>query len=364
MPDTTVVYFDSTMTGAPSLPRTAGAGIGVLDACLVDGFGGVTLDSLSVTDNVATGTYSMGHGFTMQGLTGPVILIAGASPSGLNGRWRVTVTSNTQFTFTTTGIANQTASGAITAKRAPAGFEKVYSGTNKAAYRSLNITGTGCLLRVDDADTLSALIKGYLTMSDVDTGTEPFPAAATYWRKIDTNRTTAPWWLIADDKAFWLFNVTNLNDVPAGGMYFGDLCQMVSPTDLYGCGLIGGSSSGSSLGSVGSTSAAAIVRSYSGLVGAVNLYRIVHQMWSYVANPCPVNGGLLFSQAEAWESITTGRALPRGMMPGCYRPLNAESTISDQIIDNPLGLTDRTLKVFNGADSSSRFGFDLTGPWR
>jgi len=59
MPDTSVVYFDSTMTGAPALSGTAGTLIGLLDACLQDGFGGVTLDSLVVASNVATATYSL-----------------------------------------------------------------------------------------------------------------------------------------------------------------------------------------------------------------------------------------------------------------------------------------------------------------
>ena len=43
-----VVYFTSTMSGAPTLTNTAGSLIGILDACLVDGLGSVTLDSLVV----------------------------------------------------------------------------------------------------------------------------------------------------------------------------------------------------------------------------------------------------------------------------------------------------------------------------
>ncbi len=79
---TAVKYYDSTMSGAPSLSGTAGALVGVLDACLVDGFGSVTVDSLTVASNVATATISGGHQFAMIGNTGPVITIAGANPSG------------------------------------------------------------------------------------------------------------------------------------------------------------------------------------------------------------------------------------------------------------------------------------------
>ena len=119
-----VRFYDSTMSGAPALSGTAGALIGVLDGCLVDGFGSVTVNSLVVASNVATATVSAGHQFAMIGNTGPVIRIEGATPSGLNGDWRVTVTGATTFTFATTGISDQTATGMITAKRAPAGFEK------------------------------------------------------------------------------------------------------------------------------------------------------------------------------------------------------------------------------------------------
>ena len=114
MPDTTVRYYDVTMSGAPALSGTAGALIGVLDACLVDGFGSVTLDSAAVASNVATRSISTGHGFAMIGDTGSVIRIAGATPSGLNGDWRVaSVPGSTTFTFVTSGISDQTASGTI-----------------------------------------------------------------------------------------------------------------------------------------------------------------------------------------------------------------------------------------------------------
>jgi hypothetical protein len=66
-----IKYFDSTMAGAPSMADAAGNLVAVLDACLVDGVGSVTLDSLVVAGDVATGTLSTGHGFTMAGLTGP-----------------------------------------------------------------------------------------------------------------------------------------------------------------------------------------------------------------------------------------------------------------------------------------------------
>lgn len=144
MLDASVRYYDSTMAGAPALSGTPGALISVLDACLKDGFGTVTLNSLVVAGNVATGTVNAGHGFTMVGgAVGPVITIAGATPAGLNGTWRIaSVPNSTTFTFATSGIADQTATGTITAKRAPLGFSKVFSGTNKAVYRADDVASS------------------------------------------------------------------------------------------------------------------------------------------------------------------------------------------------------------------------------
>ena len=64
-----------TDAGVPQLSGTAGALITVLDACLVNGYGSVTLDSITVTSNVATCTKSTGHGFTALGTVGPVIRV-------------------------------------------------------------------------------------------------------------------------------------------------------------------------------------------------------------------------------------------------------------------------------------------------
>ena len=116
--DTTVRHYMSTMYGANTLSGQVGSLIALLDSCIT-GFGSVTLTSpkLVVASNVATATVSGGHHFVMQGATGPVITIAGASPSSLNGDWRIaSVPNSTTFTFNTVGIADQTATGTITAQ--------------------------------------------------------------------------------------------------------------------------------------------------------------------------------------------------------------------------------------------------------
>lgn len=89
-----------------------------------------------------------------------------------------------------------------------AGWEKVYSGTNKAVYRAP--TGNRFYLRVDDSAATSARIVSYETMSDVDTGTGPCPTAAqlsggVYWEKSDTASASArPWFMLIKDGFFHL----------------------------------------------------------------------------------------------------------------------------------------------------------------
>lgn len=383
MTDTTVVYFDSTMTGAPSLSGTAGALIGVLDACLQDGVGSVTLDSLVVTDNVATATDSSGHGFTMQGNTGPVILIAGATPSGLNGRWRVTVTRTTEFTFTTSGISNQTATGTITAKRAPAGFTKVYSGTNKAAYRADCVTGTRLYLQVNDTTTTYTNVSGYESMSDVDTGTDAF-GSSTYWRKSNVaDSSTRPWALFGDSRAFYLFpywysNNTNVTE----GCFFGDICSYRLAGDPYGCALIGSTINGSAYPGGNSPGqnefkalskydivAHKIARDHTQLRKNKSFGKLGHFLngslmggMSDFAYPDPMNNSFMVAPV----SISESAVVIRGTLPGLYAPFHYVAPANGSIIDQ-MGESEKTLITIMLGDEVGNYGvaaLDITGAWR
>lgn len=86
-------------------------------------------------------------------------------------------------------------------------WEKVFSGTNKAAYRAFS--GERYYLRVDDSSAQSAAVRGFATMSDVDTGTGQFPTGTQQtnfnWFKSNTADSTARTYLgIATDRFFLL----------------------------------------------------------------------------------------------------------------------------------------------------------------
>ena len=169
-----VKWITSEMRGAPVLNGTPGTLIAVLDAFLLTGWGAATAISVEVLDGVGTAIFNAGITFTQHA----VVAISGATPAALNGEARVLTSAGDRITFET-DAPNGTATGSIVFKFAPqGGWEKAFSGTNKAVYRSTDAQSAKHCLRVDDAGTTTARVVGYEAMSDVDSGVGPFPTAA------------------------------------------------------------------------------------------------------------------------------------------------------------------------------------------
>lgn len=134
--------------------------------------------------------------------------------------------------------------------KAAAGWSKAFTGTNTAAYRMATSGNTGFYLNVNDAapgaaGAREARLRGYETMSAIDTGTGPFPtvsqaATGVFVRKSTTADATArAWTLIADDATFYLFTETGdvVSPVACCSAMFGDF-ESYTPGDLYNCALI------------------------------------------------------------------------------------------------------------------------------
>lgn len=203
-----VKWFSSDMRGAPTINGTAGALIAALDACLITGFGPVAPTGITVSGGIATATLPSGQSFMQHA----VVLVSGATPSALNGEQRVLTASSTQITFATTA-ADGAASGTIEIRYAPVGqWEKVYTGTNKAVYRSLDVACPRHYLRVDDTGTTVARVRGFESMTDVDTGTGPFctdtqMSGGGYWHKSTVASATANKWRLYGDSQVVLVGV-------------------------------------------------------------------------------------------------------------------------------------------------------------
>lgn len=377
--------------GHPVMSGLAGALIGVLDGCLLNGWGLKSVDSLVVASNVATVTINAGHSFEV----GSMALIAGATPSGLNGDKKVLTVSTTQVTFATTGISDQTATGSITAKVSPLGWAKPFSGTNLAAYTSTDAGSYGMLLRVDDTGTTDARVVGYESMTDINTGSGAFPTAAQLsggqyaGKSFQTTSTARNWILVGDERLFYLWVETDITF--AGLMWaFGDMLSYNS-ADLW-CATLsaqnssqvayGGASSDQCLSYSSVTAQPYMPRPSYGQPGAIKTQRVGGMVWvvgsgaasgtaSYSSSmlkfPNSADNALLLTHAHM---VVSGQGL-RGRYPGYYH-CPQDLTLSginhrDRYASMPdvPGRTGMVLR--HGGPGFSPSGYsvlDITGPWR
>ena len=247
---TQVRNFSSTDPNAPVLSGTAGSLIALLDALLVTGYGLAAPTGITVAAGVATVNYSSGHSF----VAGSVALIAGATPAALNGEKRVLTVGTNTITFAAPGVPDGPATGTLTSRVAPAGWEKAFTGTNVAVYRSLAPESTKLFIRVDDSGTTTARVVGYETMSDLNTGTAAFPlagqlAGGVWGGKSDqANATARPWRIVATDRTVYMWaspSVASGNQVTGFTQAFGDTRSYRSG-DAFAC-FVSGARAGSSV---------------------------------------------------------------------------------------------------------------------
>lgn len=377
---TSVKYFHSELPGAPVLSGTAGSRIAVLDACLLNGWGLLTASGVVVASGVATATFTASHSFEPH----TVVLVAGASVPEINGEQRVTTTASLSISWPAPGVADGPVSGTITIKLAPAGWQKL-SGTNKAAYKSGNVSASGCWIQIDDTAPRWARLRAFDAMTDVDTGTGPTPSDAQksgglYIAGSDTASSAARKWIVvATDKAVILMVSHYNNNQDYAPSYFGDFPSLKSG-DAYNCMLTADPSDNSQYPYVGylplvqhdGTGGVYIVRSYTqvgesipgtlrkpglvGLSGGSNL----------PIGPNPINNSLELCPTLLYEQTGTS-ANRRGSIPGVYGIPHALGAGygNKTTLTAPLGLPGRTLLFVQNYSNGGggRYAIDITGPW-
>lgn len=391
---TSVKYYASTMPGAPVLSGTAGALATILDACLVDGWGLKTVDTLVVAGGVATANISTGSA----AVAGGVVLVSGATPAGLNGEKRVIAAATNTVTFDATGISDQTATGTITMKNAPLGWTRAFTGTNVRSFKG-GASGTGFYLRVDDTGPNSARVVGYEVMTDVNTGVSPFPtdaqrAGGGHWPKSEAaSSASRPWMIVGDDRGFYIHS-NHHSSIPGYGItvYFGDILSVLG-SDPYSCALhamgqvatvslSGSTTEGLGYSNGTTASAAHLARSYTGVGGSTQTlegYDMVlpsassgisgTQGTNSIPYPNPPDNSLLLSPFRISE---LGSKVLRGVFPGFYAVPQAVPdgvfSFADAVtgISALPGRTLRATKQYNtgGGTSNGTAFIDTTGPWR
>lgn len=328
---TNVKIFKSTDGGAPLLSGTVGHLLNVFDAVLVNGYGSKTI---TITRDGTTATASStAHGF----VTGQCLLIAGADQAEYNGEFYITVTGDDAFTFTVANSPATPATGTITAKIAPAGWTKAYSGTNKAAYRTL--AGNQMYWRVDDSGTTSARTVAYEAMTGIDAGTNAFPtdiqvSGGLYLPKSNVADTSSRVWIIlATDRLVHVFiNTSATAGLLCGTSCFGDI-KSFAGSDLFGTLLIAqtGASTYTALAAMSgyptTTTGCYMARAYTQVGGsiAIGKHADAGKLGSLTANiggsglayPNPADGGLYLAPLFLHEAGTV-----RGTLPGVWAPLH------------------------------------------
>lgn len=385
-----IYTFDSTQAGAPVLSGTAGALATVLKACLVDGFGAGAVVSLVVTAGVAKATYSASHPFRV----GAVGRFAGATPMGLNGDKLIVATTANSASFAAPGVPDGQATGSITSRMAPAGWQELFAGTatNVFVVKPSVVEATGCVLRVDDSGTTNARVRGYESMSDAVTGVGPMPldvqvAGGLWWSKSGTAGATArPWYVCADERAVYLAVA------PQGGdrysvVFAGDIASCKSG-DAYSFALTGNQSD-----QVGATAVpdgccgyshrnarggAYLARAHTGIGQAVAAQRIgAHHNgasadvyagtagYSQGMYPNGPNNGLLSGVLELYATAGV-----RGRLPGLLHPIQDCSTAfaTGAVVDGTDDFLGRRLLGIRtapptGAQTPGTVFLDTTGPW-
>ncbi|WP_315127199.1 hypothetical protein [Comamonas antarctica] len=388
--------FSEDMVGAPVLNGVAGSLISLLDACLVYGFGLKSADSVTVSGGIATMNFSSGHSFRAHSIA----LVAGATPSVINGEQRILSTTTTTATFATSA-PDGTATGAITAKVAPLGWTKVFTGTNKAVYKASAPEASGAFLRVDDTGVSgganTARVRMYEVMTDVDTGINPAPAdgrvvgGGLYWIKAwSSSANSVRWALVGDDRTFYFapmpYSQIASSATVSGVWGFGDLISYRSgdpyPGFLTGDSVEFNGNANATLGYAAGDgdSSTQLMRPVSGIGNSVPAARRAltgsgssgadSAMGRY---PCPANNGLLLTQITLGQMPMSTNG-PRGVVPGAlYVPqtgTNSGQFPRGSIIDGTGAFVGKkiysipTTTAISDSSDDRAFFFDLTGPWR
>lgn len=416
----TVKLFRSNQIGAPQLTGRVGKLIDVLDAVLVNGYNQQDVSSLARVGSIATIVLADKHDFEK----GDYCTFGNSTDPLHNGEFLVeSVVSAYSFTVAMDASSSNSKQGNMVCKRSPAGFLKLYQGTNKAVYRSANTNSTQTYFQVfDNGQTsiggMEAGFRMYEAMSSTDLGDNPVPTAldrqyGVQFRKSNSQDDTIRHWLIASDgKIVYAFVGFRENGVAggymsswveAGAFIFGDF-KPLAATDGYCACVFGYNNPNLDAGSVnnnaysypycansafgtggGNTSylssgydqwyAGYAKRNYLGTAetgsrlwiwgkpaSANDSYGSVIGGNSFLSYPNPADGSFMLTPIVLTSDFNSG---VRGQLPGVYDSFHGRVFPLLTKIPNVIGLENRTLisMPIRNADRGGVVYIDVTGPW-
>ena len=403
--------FYSDQVGAPLLNGTVGSLIAVLDACLVNGYNQVAVSTMTRDGAIVTVNTVTPHGYGSPYVNywdvpgvGNIATIAGANEAAYNGEWAVTWLNPSTFTFNIGSSTPPTpATGAITTKRAPAGFGKPFADTNRGVYRSNDPTSRRHFLQVNDiADCPNgqgaryAGWRGYENMSSLYAGEYPFPtivAAGVFGHYLlkssALDASYRHWSIHSDGKTFFLVIHPDQGGVGISGYCymagFGDFTPTVP--DAYATIISGLTTSSSSYSAnsnagfgfpsgasapnpgVGSgwtciprkANGQATPVFAAGLLACGLAQSYSFGVSSYLSFPNYVDNRFYMSQMQVYEAANL-----RGSLP-LYEGMHGIVHGNREIISNVIGREGRSFAyIRTGAANPNAVGglyIDMTGPW-
>lgn len=395
--DTSVKFHLSTMSNAVQLTGTAGSLIGLLDAFLVTGYDSKAVVSLTVTGGVATATFVGDHSalphsvILVDGVTGPM--------SALNGEQKITAKPTASSLQWATTLGDGTATGTITIKMAAAGWTKVFSGTNKAVYKSADPAANGHFLRVDDSNANYASVRGYENMTDVDTGTGMFPttgiAVESRWWKNSVSSAAVRYQFAVDSRMLLIAVNAHSSYNMSALRGFGDFIPLAPGGDVWSTGL-NFTTFTSAFNEYGydfswhapNIGAVSMPRDLAGVGAAVNQGVMCANCagqtsvlasginGAYGPFPSRVDGKLRLGKQYVNLSIGAQDryATPRAEVPGVRFALNSEVRNfldTGDLIDGADDLAGRKLLALRTSEGNASPSYnpgitfiDVTGPWR
>ncbi len=394
-----VKWYSNAMQGAPSLGDTAdGALTALLKACLVTGFGTLTINALAwdAAKGWAVATFSGGHSY----LKDSVIAVSGVSPAAYNGEHRVMAISATQVWFELEG-GNPGSAGsgaAMTMKVAPLGWSQTHeSGDGMVAiYRPTNVSESGNVsLRIDNtafSGWTGATYRAYLAkvqlvedVVDINTYTLIYEHRWPATKRYSDGR----WDLIGDPQLFYFLPVyasPNFQTL----LMFGYI-KSVRPGDRYHAvlGTYPTTSSDDStrrwdqattanwsyvynnLLNFDDSNHRVMARPYHQLFGAVSwwLKGVFSRFGTGMTVPNGSDNGLYMSTDPIMVMESNNHL--RGYLPGLVVPYGNVSAWHRKNFANLPALPGKIVRFIqatyneSGAIASNTLaGFDLTGPWR
>ena len=363
-------YYDSTDTGLAGVSQVAGSYVTFLDAVLVNGYNSKTLTSLTSVGTLVTATLTS-HGYRDR----QFVTISGATPSAYNGTWQIIpgTTSSSTFQFNVASAPGSSATGTLACIVASLGWSIAFTGTNLRAYQAP--AGNRLFLRIDDTGTTSARVVGYETMTDVNTGVNPFPttvqlSGGAFWPKASA--AVARRMILNGNASNFNTHVDYSGDTSTGVFSaFGDGTSFKTgdawATAMVGCGSINTAlQEGSELTTTSITAMLGhfIARSYTQVAGAVTCNKIATSFMGAqpsgaypmggasmaLPSPNPSDGNYWTSQLYLYEVAAT---TPRCSLPGVIVPLHSRPLTNYTIYQGAGGLSGREFMAINLAALSA-----------